>query len=110
MAKEPKRITALVDPFDYELLKSMFPADSDSSMVGNFISEMVNLVKLELNNLKIFSKQEINELLNSVYEKDISFLNVPPKNSYLYLLKNFYQFEIKKNINKKLIDKINKLT
>ena len=109
MKKEQKRITSMINHFDYELLQNMFFQNSDGAMVTSFITEMTNIIKLELDGLKIFTKSEIHELMDALNEKEISFSTVQPKHSFLYILKDYYKFDIKKEANKELIKKIDGL-
>jgi len=110
MTKESRRISTSINQTEYEVLNLLFNELSDSSTVSSFVSEIVNLIKLELDGIKIFSKEEIEELLSVLREKDLVFQIVQPRHSFLYILKDYYKFDRKSAGNTKLLEKIDKMS
>ncbi len=110
MNKNSRRISTSIVQTEYDVLSLLFNGLSDSSMVSSFISEIVNLIKLELDGIKIFSQDEIEELIGALREKDLVFQIVQPRHSFLYILKDYYKFFVKTPENTKLLEKIDKMS
>lgn len=110
MKKESKRITAMLNSPEYELLQNMFVSESDGAMVSSFITEMGNIIKIELDGLKVFSQADIDELLKALEGRELSFNTVQPQHSFLYILKDYYKFHAKTAVNHDLLKKVNGLS
>lgn len=110
MKKESKRITAMLNAPEYELLQNMFVSESDGAMVSSFITEMGNIIKIELDGLKVFSQADIDELLKALEGRELSFNTVQPQHSFLYILKDYYKFHAKTAVNHDLLKKVNGLS
>ena len=110
MKRESKRITAMLNSPEYELLQNMFVSESDGAMVSSFITEMGNIIKIELDGLKVFSQADIDELLKALEGRELSFNTVQPQHSFLYILKDYYKFHAKTAVNHNLLKKVNGLS
>jgi hypothetical protein len=110
MKQETKRISFNLDFLNYEFLQFVYQDSSDGALAGNFISEMINIVKIEMDKLKVFTIEEISELLTILKGKTIKFEGIEPKSSLLYVLKDHYKFITKTKANLELLKKIDTMS
>lgn len=110
--KMDKKITfRVIQQKNYKFLKDILPGKADSAAFEIAFNEIMNSFRNTLENeLKLFDKDEIFNLVDCFLSSKMDFTIISAKKFLAHEMKNYYTFHLIKDIPKKFLRKLKKLT